>query len=864
MATLADLNVRISATIDDFEAKMATVQSGIGRVGDTAASLGSSLTAGVTLPLTLLAGAAIKTAADLQALRTGFAATYKGAEPLSDALARVQELAKLPGLGLKEALQGATSLQAAGFSAEQAAKSLGAFGNALATVGKGKAELDRVSLALTQINNTPFVKGQDFNQLREALPQIGEAMKRAFGVTNTEGLRTLGITSKQFIEGITNEFDKLPKVTGGLKNALENLSDAGTLALGKLGDALNKSFNLEGLSDKIGKAVASAVAAFDGLSPAVQKGIFIFAGLVAAAGPVLLAIGAIGAAVPALVAGFALLTGPVGIAVAALVALTAVGVGVAATSRSATDSFRDQQAVVRNLTDAVNPLLARYEELKGKSTLTKAEQEELRSVIEKIGTQIPTAITAFDQYGKALDINSDAVRANLQLQQEILSIKNKGALAEQRAEYKRLTDEINRGNAALRQRDADGSLSKDVTSLVKVGQEYEAITRTVKLTGAEIAELQAKLGNDQAARRGVGGLIDELKGIKPAIDAANASTVKAPIDEAALKLAKDMAKALADVEKSLRTVDNESRALGDQYDYLGSRQSALESGIKRLLDAGYTPGSAIVRKYAAELRQLNFDLGDNALLQDKQIEGLLKLQRAGEQSTLGNKLIRNPLDGSSMAPDAGPPKQLKPIDNTAYKQGLQDTLAAQDAFGVQMAGFNKSTAEIVGTFNQIISAGIADAATNMAIGIGNVLAGAAPIESLGKVLLSGLGDVLIQLGKVAIATGITTDAIKKAFANPYTAIAAGVAAIALGSYIKSASNAALSGGSSGGGAVSAGGTSAVPSSSATYRPPTIGAGTQAASLEVNRTLRIELTANGRDLAKVLTLTTDKFGRVVGV
>ncbi|CAG5001963.1 hypothetical protein DYBT9275_02776 [Dyadobacter sp. CECT 9275] len=71
--------------------------------------------------------------------------------------------------------------------------------------------------------------------------------------------------------------------------------------------------------------------------------------------------------------------------------------------------LNDQQKITIDAEKRLNPLIARYEELKGKTNLNKQEQEELRKVIDEIQKIVPMAATAFDQYGKALDINKDKV-----------------------------------------------------------------------------------------------------------------------------------------------------------------------------------------------------------------------------------------------------------------------------------------------------------------------------------------------------------------------------------------------------------------------------------------------------------------------
>src|SRR5690606_26404524 len=118
-----------------------------------------------------------------------------------------------------EAIQGSVNLQAAGFSADLARRSLMAFGNALATVGKGKADLDGVGLALSQIASKGKISAEEINQLSERVPQIRVAMKAAFGTSDTEQLQKMGIDATQFVEGVVAQLEKLPAVTGGINNA---------------------------------------------------------------------------------------------------------------------------------------------------------------------------------------------------------------------------------------------------------------------------------------------------------------------------------------------------------------------------------------------------------------------------------------------------------------------------------------------------------------------------------------------------------------------------------------------------------------------------------------------------------------------
>ena len=184
------------------------------------------------------------------AVAGGFAATLKGSMAIlegyapydslvrglktldgtaADTQARIEllrDVAKLPGLGFEEAVRGDIRLRSAGLSAKTSEAALRAFGNALATVGGGKEELDGVIMALTQISAKGKVSAEEINQLAERLPQIRGAMKAAFGTSDTEALQKMGISSQVFIEKIVQQFGKLPSVTGGARNAVENFGDS--------------------------------------------------------------------------------------------------------------------------------------------------------------------------------------------------------------------------------------------------------------------------------------------------------------------------------------------------------------------------------------------------------------------------------------------------------------------------------------------------------------------------------------------------------------------------------------------------------------------------------------------------------------
>jgi len=148
------------------------------------------------------------------------------AEATAARIEKLRAVAALPGLGFEEAIKGDVRLRAAGISADLAERSLRSVGNALASAGGGKAELDGVILALGQISSKGKVSAEEINQIAERLPQVRAAMKDAFGTADTEAIQKMGISSTEFITGLVAELEKLPAVTSGAQNTLDNFGDA--------------------------------------------------------------------------------------------------------------------------------------------------------------------------------------------------------------------------------------------------------------------------------------------------------------------------------------------------------------------------------------------------------------------------------------------------------------------------------------------------------------------------------------------------------------------------------------------------------------------------------------------------------------
>jgi TP901 family phage tail tape measure protein len=130
-----------------------------------------------------------------------------------------------------------------------------------------------------------------------------------------------------------------------------------------------------------------------------------------------------------------------------------------------------------------------------------------------------------------------------------------------------------------------------------------------------------------------------------------------------------------------------------------------------------------------------------------------------------------------------------PVTNAikADTAGIPDALAEQSqVLSEGQLAFLERAAQFQAEAGQIMTAGLQDIAAGMGKALGQAItSGGNLMGALGSVVLNGIAMIAENLGKAAIKIGISMIAIKKAFSNPFTAIAAGIALIALGSAMKS-------------------------------------------------------------------------------
>ena len=271
-----------------------------------------------------------------------------------------------------------------------------------------------------------------------------------------------------------------------------------------------------------------------------------------------------------------------------------------------TDEFIKQAAAVDKLEKVTLPLADRYDELSEKTVLNAEEQDELNSIIIDIGKTIPTAITEFDNYGKALGINTGIVRAHLEEQKALAQFLNKDAITAIESQIKALKEQQKNTQATLN--------SGSITGVTGVGENQRLTKR--KLNAEEVLDLSGKLLGVSNDLVGAEARLAQLKGeqtdAQKALNEASGAGADAPAGAAPIAPKGD--------DSSDKKEQAEIQRLIDQLADLAEARNIAAAGDPEI--------AAIEAKYANMAELAHGDATLIAQIEDEKQLAITEIQRA--------------------------------------------------------------------------------------------------------------------------------------------------------------------------------------------------------------------------------------------
>ncbi|NBB18858.1 phage tail tape measure protein [Runella sp. CRIBMP] len=168
------------------------------------------------------------------------------------------------------------------------------------------------------------------------------------------------------------------------------------------------------------------------------------------------------------------------------------------------EKIEAQKSKVNSLDKNLTPLLNKYESLALQAASGKDVQGELNQVVQQVAQIMPSAVTAWDSYGRAIDINNIKARNAIEDHKAMMRYLNKEGINE-------LEQQRNNNTQAYYQTIKDLNSSK-VTRTFGINSYGQEITAVVEKTDADQKRLLQKLEKIKKERVEINRTINGLSG----------------------------------------------------------------------------------------------------------------------------------------------------------------------------------------------------------------------------------------------------------------------------------------------------------------------------------------------------------------
>ena len=455
------------------------------KLGNTLAQIGVGVSlAGFVRQLAMTRG-------EFQQLEVAFTTLLQSKEKADALMAEMVELAAKTPFDLRGVADGARQLLAYGFAAEDITDTLTRLGNVAAGLG---LPLER----LTYLYGTTAVQGRlytrDMLQFTSSGIPVLQEMADMYGKTTEEinamvEAGEIGFEDvKKVIEGMTNE-------GGQFYNLMQEQSKTISGLISNLGDAIDSMFNNMGKSSE--GVIAGVLQGTISLVENYQKVLDVLIPLIAAYGTykaALIATAAIQkvqttvAATKAILEQTKMLTratqaqilfnkavkaNPYVLAASALIGVVTALTAFSKKAKDTEEIVSDLNAATSEYASNADDLLSladTYDTLSEKTARTEAENAKLKDTIGKLASAVPSAISQFDEYGRALDVNIEKIRQFSDAQKEALRID--------------VTAQIDTAKSRV------SEIDKELSSLKTIYQDKYYYRNKTTTVGGQLVELQ--------------------------------------------------------------------------------------------------------------------------------------------------------------------------------------------------------------------------------------------------------------------------------------------------------------------------------------------------------------------------------------
>ena len=356
----------------------------------------------------------------------------KNAQRVTDVLAKTQSIANTSVQQIGEAFKlVSANANSFGIEVETASAILGAFGDAGIKGSRAGTTFDAVLRDLkdsadngvVSINNQNIALADAQGNFRNILDIVSDVQSATSGLTEIQRNNALSsIFQARSIRGVNVILGKGVDATKNYEKQLKNAGGTAEDIAGKIESGLGGSLRklnsaFQGFAISLGETLAPTVNKlagflsellnkFQALSPATKKVITVVAGLAAAAGPLLIALGAIGSALPLVVSGFAALTGPIAAITASILGVGGLVFGITQLSDSFDVAAVKQKSLQKAQESALQATVNERQEINKLVKIAKSEKVSREKRIEAV-KELQTISKKFNGVLKDEKINTE-------------------------------------------------------------------------------------------------------------------------------------------------------------------------------------------------------------------------------------------------------------------------------------------------------------------------------------------------------------------------------------------------------------------------------------------------------------------------
>lgn len=230
---------QMSGALGSFGTQAGAVTGTVGALSAAVIAFGATALASGAVALINLGKSATEANAKMRSLERGLMAVTGGAGETAEQMKRLEQIALLPGLDLRNVVQSFTDLKSSGVGVSTAERAIKSFGNALATVGRGPADLAGVLYGVRQLATSDTILAEDLNIIKERVPQVTKALRELYGTSRPEDIVKMGVDPDTLLAALIAKMEELPQATGDIEEAWINLGDQWTKVLSKMGGPIN-------------------------------------------------------------------------------------------------------------------------------------------------------------------------------------------------------------------------------------------------------------------------------------------------------------------------------------------------------------------------------------------------------------------------------------------------------------------------------------------------------------------------------------------------------------------------------------------------------------------------------------------------